>query len=135
MGPGDLVPSCRVRGARCCSATITPVVPKGARCTAGSPSPRLLAVLCLLSWPVLPLEHAARGPSSFAKSAASFYSVFFNVRADVNTLTHEKYVPQSFHILAGRVRKIMIITRNCIWVNGVASWPQGTQSAACPSHK
>ena len=95
-------------------------------------APQAFPVLHLLSCPVLPSELAARGLSFFAKSAASFYSVFFNVRADVNTLTHEKYAPQSFHVLVGRARKIMIVTRNCTWVNGIASWPQGAKSAACP---
>lgn len=85
-------------------------------------------VVPLLSCPLLPAELTACGLSFFSKSATSFYSVLFNVRADVNTLTHEKYVPQSFHVLAGRVRKITIITRNCTWVNGIASWPQGTES-------
>lgn len=42
---------------------------------------------------------------------------FLHIRADVNTLTHEKYVPQSFYVLVVRVRKIVIITRNCAWVN------------------
>lgn len=86
-------------------------------------------VLHLLSCPVLPFELTAHGLSFFAKFGASFYLVFFSVRADVNTLTHEKYVPHSFHILVGRVRKIIIITRNCTWVICIASWPQGTESA------
>lgn len=42
---------------------------------------------------------------------------FLLIRADVNTLTHEKYVPQSFYVLVVRVRKIVIITWNCTWVN------------------
>lgn len=83
----------------------------------------------LLSCPLLPSELTACGLSFCSKLATSFYSALCNVRADVNTLTHEKYVPRSFHLLAGRVRKITIITRNCTWVNGIASWPQGTESA------
>lgn len=44
---------------------------------------------------------------------------FLHIRADVNTLTHEKYVPQSFYVLVVRVRKIVIITRNCTWVDAL----------------